>query len=330
MTRHIPIDWARRRSLILAGGGMAAMLGLPARHAVAQAVDLSKVTLRVGDQTGVSQGLLKAAGLLNELPYKIEWSQFPAAVNLHEALKANATDIGSANDSPTVSAIAGGSKISVVAGWTNGGLGTSLLVPKNSKVNSLADLRGKTICPTTRGSVAHFLVVGLLKEAGIGLDEVKFAFLSPTDATAAFGSGNIDAWATWGIFRARAVGKLGARVLDRGERINSGLTLLSATPSAVRDPAKLAAIRHYAGLVDSGFEWGRSHRDAYIDWYASFSKQDKEVVASVYEENVANRRARIDAALIARIKATHAVWVENAILTGSIDFSQRVLREERA
>lgn len=47
------------------------------------------------------------------MPYQIEWWVFPAAVNLHEALKADAIDIGQAADSPTVSAIAGGSKIKV-------------------------------------------------------------------------------------------------------------------------------------------------------------------------------------------------------------------------
>jgi len=329
MTQSLHPDARRRRHLLLATGA-SALGSWPGLPASAQGVDLGKVTLRVGDQTGTSQGLLKAAGLLEQLPYRIEWSNYAAAVNLHEALKADATDVGAANDSPTVSAIAGGSKIVVAGGWNNGGRGTSLLVPKGSGIRRVADLRGKTISPTTRGSVAHYLVVGLLKEAGIPLDAVKFAFLSPTDATAAFGSGGLDAWATWGIFRARAQGTLGAQVLDTGERINSGHTLLSATQNAVKDPGKLAAIRHYLALVDKGYEWGRSHRDAYIDWYASFSKQDKAVVASLYEENVAYRRVAADDSLVARLKKTHNVWLETGVLTGAIDFNPFVLRDSKA
>ena len=130
MTVPSDFDRSRRRALILGAGGAAALGGLAATGARAQAPDLSKVTLRVGDQTGAAQGLLKAAGLLSDLPYRIEWSQYPAAVNLHEALKADATDVGAANDSPTVSAIAGGSKVVVIGGWNNGGRGTSLLLPK--------------------------------------------------------------------------------------------------------------------------------------------------------------------------------------------------------
>ncbi len=93
-------------SSLLGGLAVLGITGIAAAHA---AEDLSKVTLRVGDQTGATRAKLEAAGLLNDVPYKIEWSVFPAAVNLHEALKADAVDIGQAADSPTVSAIAGGS-----------------------------------------------------------------------------------------------------------------------------------------------------------------------------------------------------------------------------
>lgn len=327
MTDHNPRPQASRRRLLHAGAALAAGAALPFSSHAQSTPDLRKVTLRVGDQTGASQGLLRAAGLLDDLPYKIEWSNYAAAVNLHEALKADATDIGSANDSPTVSAIAGGSRILAVASWANGGKGTSLLVRKNSPIKSVADLRGKTISPTTRGSVAHFATVGILKEAGIPLDDVKLAFLSPTDASAAFGSGSIDAWTIWGIFRARTIGALGARVLHDGEGINTGQLVLSATRSAVADPGKRAAIAHYARLNDKAYAWARANPQAYIAWYASFSKQDKSVVASLHEENSAYRRVPVDDAFVARLQRTHAAWLETGVLRGPIDFNQYVYRD---
>ena len=185
-------------SSLLGGLAVLGITGIAAAHA---AEDLSKVTLRVGDQTGATRAKLEAAGLLNDVPYKIEWSVFPAAVNLHEALKADAVDIGQAADSPTVSAIAGGSKIKVVANFSNGGLGSSILVPAGSPIKSLADLKGKTISPTTRGSVAHYLTLGALKKAGLTANDVKLAFLTPADASAAFQAGSIDAWGTWGVYK---------------------------------------------------------------------------------------------------------------------------------
>ena len=323
MTAHDSPGRLSRRTLLQAGTAAALPLSPQARPAV----DLGRVTLRVGDQTGASQGLLRAAGLLDDVPYKIDWSTYAAAVNLHEALKADATDIGSANDSPTVSAIAGGSRILAVASWTNGGKGTSLLVRKDSPIRSVAELRGKTISPTTRGSVAHFTTIGVLKQAGIPLDQVTLAFLSPTDASAAFGSGAVDAWAIWGIFRARTIGARGARVLHDGVGINSGQSVLSATRNAVADPGKRAAIAHFAQLTDRGYAWARAHPDAYIAWYSAFSKQDRSVVAALYDENAAYRRVPIDDTFVARLQRTHAVWVEAGVLKGSIDFNPYALRD---
>ena len=49
-------------------------------------VDLSKVTLTVGDQKGGSQALLKAAGEIGKTPYKIEWKSFTSGPPLLEAL----------------------------------------------------------------------------------------------------------------------------------------------------------------------------------------------------------------------------------------------------
>lgn len=345
MTASPPSPSLRRRSILLAGGA-AAVATLPAWPVQVQspapaptqagqpspvsAADLRKVTLRIGDQTGLSQGHLRTAGLLDDLPYQIEWSQYAAAVNLHEALKAGAIDVGLSNDSPTVSAISGGSRIVVVAAWNNGGRGATLLVPRNSKITRVAELRGKTISPTTRGSVGHYLVVEELKQAGLQPGDVKLAFLAPPDATAAFGSGSIDAWATWGIFKSRAIGSLGARELDDGHTINTGLGILSATQAAVHDPAMLAAIRHYAALLDRGFDWGRHNRAAYLDWYAVFAKQDKSILGSSYEENVGYKRIPIDDTLVARLKKTHDVWVENGLLSGSVDFNAYVLRDTKA
>ena len=36
-------------------------------------------TLRVGDQKGNSQAVMEAAGVLKDVPYGIEWKEFPAA-----------------------------------------------------------------------------------------------------------------------------------------------------------------------------------------------------------------------------------------------------------
>ena len=283
-----------------------------------------QVVLRVGDQTGATQSRLRAAGLLDNLPYKIEWSQFAAAVNLHEALRAGAVDIGAANDSPTVTAIAGGSKIKVVAAWSNGGKGTYLLVPKDSPIRTVADLKGKRISPSTRGSVAHYLVIGALKQASLSDKDVTLNFLSPTEANSAFSTGGIDAWGTWGIYAARARGHLDARVLSAGEGINTGLSVMSATDTAVADAGKRSAIEDFGHRIDLAYAWSKQNPDAFDKWYADFAHQPLEVAAQVRPEETSYQRIPVDSALTAQLQKTYDTWVQAGLLPGGLDLSKYV------
>jgi sulfonate transport system substrate-binding protein len=292
----------------------------------ARAADLSGVTLRIGDQVGYNQAKLKVAGLLDDVPYKIEWSVYPAAVNLHEALKAGAIDVGGSNDSPMVSAFAGGSTAVAVSAWSNGGRGTSLLVPKTSTARSVADLRGKTICPTTRGSVAHFLVIGVLQQAGIPLNGVTLAFLNPVDAGAAFAAGSIDAWATWSLYEARARGQLGARVLHDGKGINSGYNVQAALPQAVADPGKLAAIADFSSRIERSNDWSRANPAAHKAWFKSYSRQDDDIAAELYEDEIAYRRLPIDDAFAARLRKTYETWLSVGVLKPGLDLDAHVYR----
>jgi sulfonate transport system substrate-binding protein len=71
------------RTLLVAG----VLLG-----AIASA--MAQNTLRVGDQKGNSQAVMEAAGVLKDVPYRIEWKEFPAAAPLLEALGAGAIETG--------------------------------------------------------------------------------------------------------------------------------------------------------------------------------------------------------------------------------------------
>ncbi|GLS28331.1 sulfonate transport system substrate-binding protein [Mesorhizobium albiziae] len=312
-------------NLLFAGFAVATAFGsVPSAFA---AEDLNKVVLRVGDQTGATRAKLEAAGLLDDVPYRIEWSVFAAAVNLHEALKADAVDIGSAADSPTVSAIAGGSKIKIVASWSNGGRGSSLIIPADSPIKTIQDLKGKTISPTTRGSVAHYLVLGVLKKAGLGQDDVKLAFLNPSDASAAFQAGSIDAWGTWGIYKARSIGTLKATVLIDGPGINTGNGVLSATDNALSDPAKVAAIADFSARIDRAYKWSKDNKDAYVAFYAAFTKQDKATVESLYADEAAFERTPIDHAFTASLQNVFETWKEAGVLSGDLKLADFVYRD---
>ncbi|MCW2843154.1 MAG: hypothetical protein JWN22_1070, partial [Nocardioides sp.] len=69
-------------------------------------VDLSQVTLIVGDQKGTSaQALLQAAGL-DDTAYKIQWQEFTSGPPMLEALNADSIHVGMVGNTPPIFAAA--------------------------------------------------------------------------------------------------------------------------------------------------------------------------------------------------------------------------------
>ncbi|MCJ2020122.1 sulfonate ABC transporter substrate-binding protein [Methylobacterium sp. E-065] len=200
-----------RRLLLSAGLGLAAAAVLrPARAAG---------SIRIGYQKYGSLVLLKGRGTLEKalqpLGTTVSWSEFPSGPPLLEALNAGAIDFGSAGEAPPIFAQAASPELRYVAAEPPAPRGEAILVPKDSPVKTVADLRGKTIA-LNKGSNVHFLLVRALEQAGVPYDAVKLAFLAPADANAAFVRGSVDAWVIWDPFQAAAERATGAQVLVDG------------------------------------------------------------------------------------------------------------------
>jgi ABC-type nitrate/sulfonate/bicarbonate transport system substrate-binding protein len=80
----------------------------------------AQTTLRVGDQKGNSQAVMEAAGVLKDVPYKIEWKEFPAASPLLEALSAGAIETGLVGDAPFTFAAAANVPVKAIGAITPG------------------------------------------------------------------------------------------------------------------------------------------------------------------------------------------------------------------
>ena len=142
---------AQRRSRLWLWGGVVLALAVLAtilfRPVSGGTADEAR-TLVVGDQRGGAQALLKAAGELDDVPYQIKWALFPAASPLLEALDAGAIDIGGIGAAPFAFAYASGAQIRAVTAYRptgdHAGRASAIVVPKNSPIQTLADLRGGT------------------------------------------------------------------------------------------------------------------------------------------------------------------------------------------
>lgn len=153
-------------------------------------------TLVVGDQSYNAQAVMEAAGVLNDLPYTLEWKQFTAGSPVAEALNANSLDIGLLGDAPVLFLGALGAPIKVIAVTRQNLEGVAILVKKDSSIHSLADLKGKRAA-VWKGSWSQQLLFTALDNAGVPRDSLELRYLSALDASHALEGGSVDVIATW-------------------------------------------------------------------------------------------------------------------------------------
>src|SRR3984957_4239739 len=132
----------------------------------ASALAADTVTLRVGDQKGGNRSLLEIAGLAKDLPYKIEWSEFPAAAPILEALNTGALDVGYTGDLAFLTVYSGGAPVRAIGGSRSRAQSQAILVAKDSPIRTIEDLRGKRLAGT-KGGWGQFLILSVLDHAGI-------------------------------------------------------------------------------------------------------------------------------------------------------------------
>lgn len=253
---------------------------------------------------------MTAAGALNGIEHLIDWTIFPAAAPLLEALNAGAIDTGGVGDAPFAFARAAGVRIKVVSATRSSGASTALLVPAGSAVRTFADLKGRTI-GTGKGSVGHFLVVAARERAGLSASDINLAFLSPADAKAAFVSGAIDAWSTWSQYVYLAVAQNKARILLDGQGLMSGLSYHVATERAIVEKRDL--LRIFKKRLEAALRWGLSNVDAYATAWAN----ETGVPYEVSRETLLARGftpAPIDAQMIADQQHTVDVYAREGVL----------------
>jgi sulfonate transport system substrate-binding protein len=253
-TRH-EIRLSRRHVLGLlsaaAAGALAA--GLPGA-ALAQ----SKPVLRIGYQKYGTLTLLKGRGTLEKrLAAKgvdVKWTEFPAGPVLLEGLNVGSIDFGTVGEAPPIFAQAAGADLVYVGNEPPSPSSEAIVVPKDSKIRTLADLKGKRVA-LNKGSNVHFLLLKALEKAGVGYREIETVFLPPADARAAFERGSVDAWAIWDPFLAAAEKQLGARVLADGKGLVSNHQFyLAARPYAEKNQEIIRIVIDELAKVD---EWGR-------------------------------------------------------------------------
>jgi sulfonate transport system substrate-binding protein len=216
--------------------------------------------LRIGYQKYGTLVLLKARGSLEKrlapLHIEVKWTEFPAGPQLLEGLNVGAIDFGTVGEAPPIFAQAAGADLIYVGNEPAASAAEAILVPKDSPIKTVAELKGKKVA-LNKGSNVHLLLVKLLEKAGVKYRDIDAVFLTPADARAAFERGSVDAWAIWEPFLAAAQMQTGARILADGNGVVSNHQFfLASRPYASKRSDVVAIVLEEVAAVD---EWAKTN-----------------------------------------------------------------------
>lgn len=240
--------------------------------------ELADLTLQVGDQKGGTESLLRSAGVLEGLPYKIEFSTFTSGPPQIEAATAGKIDFAITGNTPPIFGAASGAKVKVVSTYDGGGTGDQILVQKDSTIQSVADLRGKSIA-LAKGSSAHGHALAQLASAGLTPADVQLVFLQPADALSAFKQRRVDAWAIWDPYTAQAERELPVRSIAEATGVTNGAGFGVAADDALADPRRNTALRDLLVRYARAVRWAKDNPDEWAQRYAAEVGLDPAVAA---------------------------------------------------
>ena len=245
------------RPVILRRGLVALLAAAVSFGAVTQA---QADTLRIGYQKYGTLMLLKAKGTLDkrlaEQGVDVQWTEFPGGPQLLEGLNVGSIDFGVTGETPPVFAQAAGADLLYVAYEPPAPTSEAILVPKDSPIKSVQDLKGKKVV-LNKGSNVHYLLVRALEDAGLKYSDIQTVFLPPADARAAFERGSVDAWVIWDPYQAAAEQQLQARTLRDASGIADNHQFYLATkPYAEQHPKVIEAL--IEEVRDVG-EWAKAN-----------------------------------------------------------------------
>lgn len=246
-----------RRDFLKLTAASVAVLGAPAARAQTAAKEVrigyqKTGVLVIARQQGTVEKRLSPGGI------SVKWVEFTSGPPMMEAISNGSIDFGAVGDAPPIFAQAADANI-VYAAASPISNGQGILVPPNSPIKSIQDLKGRRV-GFTKGSSAHNVVVLTLAKAGLTYEEITPVYLTPPDAGPAFANGSIDAWAVWDPYFAIGEKKQNARILINAYEVGKTNAFFIANRDfANRQPATLREL--IAGLSVAA-TWAENNREA--------------------------------------------------------------------
>ncbi|WP_131063914.1 aliphatic sulfonate ABC transporter substrate-binding protein [Raoultella planticola] len=249
------------------------LLGLSA-SALAQAPE----TVNIGYQKANIFALLKYRGSLDETFKKqgiaVRWVEFPAGPQMLEGLNVGSIDLAATGDAPPAFAQAAQADLVYLAHSPANPKTEAIVVPENSTIHNVADLKGKRV-GLNKGSDVNYLLVAALEKAGLSYKDITPVYLPPADARAAFQRGAIDAWVIWDPYLAEVETNAKARQISNAEGLVPHYTFYLASRKFAENHPDTA--KQVVDELSQLSNWANAHQDDAAGILATSTGLDKAI-----------------------------------------------------
>jgi len=205
----------------------------------------------------------------------VNWVQSAGSNKANEALRAGAIDVGSTAGSAALLARSNGSPIQAIDIYSQPNW-AAILVPADSTITSVADLKGKSIAATL-GTDPYFFLLQSLEEAGLSIDDVDIQNLQHADGKAALESGAVDAWSGLDPLLSTSVATAGSKIIYDNIAFNS-YGFLNATESFISESPDLAQV--VVNAYEKAREYAIANPDEVAAVLAEVAAIDPEIAAT--------------------------------------------------
>ncbi|MGG3890623.1 aliphatic sulfonate ABC transporter substrate-binding protein [Metabacillus fastidiosus] len=210
---------------------------------------------------------------------KVNWVEVQGGQPQFDAILTNRLDLAVTGNTPVITAQISNIPFKEIAIGSTGSKNVALLLPKNSVIKELKELKGKKIA-VAKGTAAYDILFRLLDKSGLKAGDVEIIQLNPDEAKAAFISGSVDAWSIGEPYLSTAVVDDGAIVLADGSTIDyvSPAFHVARTKFTEEHPELVTA---YLKVLEKTLTWQNENLDEAVKVYSESTKLNENVVESV-------------------------------------------------
>ena len=184
----------------------------------------------------------------------VRWVMSAGSNKALEFLNAGSLDFGSTAGAAALIAKVNGNPLKTVYVFSRPEW-TALVTQADSKINTVADLKGQRIA-VTRGTDPHIFLVRALAEAGLSEKEVKLVLLQHADGRTAMERGDVVAWAGLDPMMAAAEVESKARLFYRKPEANTWGVLNVREEFAAANPE---IVRRVLTVYETARKWSLAH-----------------------------------------------------------------------